>query len=354
MRLPYSHSFARGNRYILLAISLVLLVIILWRIRDVVVVSFGGIIGAIILRGLAEPLARHAKLSETWALTLTLIYCVAVLTGLSWFFGNQTANELGEMQRLIPEALAKLTSNLQRSSAGRVVLDAIKHASADTKFLAGMGTAAGAVLGGLTELSLVIFLSVYFAFNPKEYFEGFLRLIPPANRLRLRNALTDALAALHKWLAAQVCAMIIVGVLAGVSLAILQVPLAFLLGVFAGLLEFIPVVGPVLFTIPAVLVAFTQSPTTVLYVTLVYLGIQQLESNIITPMLQRKAVQLPPAVTLLSVVTGGLLLGPTGVIFGIPLAVVGLSLVKHLYVEGTLEKTPQYRMLPVFERVLQF
>jgi predicted PurR-regulated permease PerM len=115
------------------------------------------------------------------------------------------------------------------------------------------------------------------------------------------------------------------------------VPLALLLGTMAALLEFVPVVGPIVFTIPGLLVAVTQGAHMVWYVLLVYVAVQQLESNILIPLLQRWAVRLPPVISLLSVLAGGLLFGVMGVVFATPAAVVVTVLVKHLYVEDTLE-----------------
>jgi predicted PurR-regulated permease PerM len=246
---------------------------------------------------------------------------------------------LGELQSLLPKAITQLDATLQGSSAGRAIIDLLKHAAADSKMLSSMGVVAGSLVGGLLDLSLVVFLSVYFAFSPELYFEGLLGLIAPHRRPRIRSALSDAVSVLKKWLVAQLYAMVIIGVLVGVSSAALKIPLALLLGIFAGFLEFIPVVGPIVFTIPAVLIASTHNLASVFNVLIVYFAVQQLESNVITPLLQQRAVKVPPAVILLALVVGGLLLGPMGIIFGIPITVVLISLGKNLYLEnrGTTE-----------------
>jgi predicted PurR-regulated permease PerM len=325
---------SRGVRYILFAVGIIILVLMLWRIRDLVLVCFGGIIGAIILRGLADIIAHRCHISPCWALATTLAALAIIFGGLFWFFGNQIANEFGELQSLIPKAIAQLNTTLQGSSAGRAIIDLLKHATADSKMLSNMGVVAGSLFGALTDLSLIVFLSVYFAFSPEVYFEGFLSLITPQHRHRVRHALSDTVCVLKKWLVAQLYAMVIVGVLVGVSSTVLKIPLALVLGISAGFLEFIPVVGPIVFTIPAVLIASTHNLTSVFNVLIVYFAVQQLESNIITPLLQQRAVQVPPAVTLLALMVGGLLLGPMGVVFGIPMTVVLISLAKHLYSEN--------------------
>ena len=126
--------------------------------------------------------------------------------------------------------------------------------------------------------------------------------------------------------------------LTGSALAVLGMPLAMSLGVVAGILEFIPVIGPILAAVPGVLLAFSKGPEMALYVTLVYIAVQQIESNVITPLVQRWAVRLPPVIGLLAVVACGLLFGVLGVVFAMPIAVVVMVMVKKLYVEDTLER----------------
>jgi len=129
-----------------------------------------------------------------------------------------------------------------------------------------------------------------------------------------------------------------VGTMTGVGLALIGVPLSLSLGLVAGLLEFIPVVGPILAAVPGVLLAFSAGPQSAAYAVLLYISVQQIESNILTPLVQRWAVELPPVVALLSIVAAGLVFGVMGVIFATPMAVVVMALVRHLYVEDTLEK----------------
>jgi predicted PurR-regulated permease PerM len=132
--------------------------------------------------------------------------------------------------------------------------------------------------------------------------------------------------------------MMVVGVLTGVGLAFAKVPLALALGVLAGLLDFIPVIGPVVAIVPGLVLALSVDPRTAAWAAVVYVGVQQLENHVIVPLAQRWSVHLPPAIAVLSLVTLGLLFGIMGVLFGMPLTIVVLILVKKLYVEGALEE----------------
>lgn len=252
-------------------------------------------------------------------------------------FGSLAASQVTELQRRLPEALHKVVAWLDRSQPGRMAVDAVKRSSIDSQTLSNVGLAAGVLVSGTANLLLIVFLGIYFALDPETYREGALRLLPPARRPQVRAAMNDAGEALRQWLLAQAVAMLVVGVLTGAGLAIVGVPLAFALGLIAGLLEFVPVAGPILSAIPGLLLAFVSGPETVIWALVVYIAVQQMESNIITPILQRWAVELPPAVGLLAVVACTLLFGVTGVVFATPIAVVVMALVKHLYVEDTLE-----------------
>ncbi len=326
-----------ATRFILIAVALLALAVVLWRVNEVMIAAFGGIVGAAVLRVLAGPVTRYARLPERWAVLVVVLVLLGLLALLGWLFGTQVADQVAEMRRVIPDAVHRVMDTLQQSPLGRAVLSSTKEAAQKSNPISGISLAAGAVLQVVASLLLILFLSVYFALDHRAYLEGALRLVPPARREQVRRAFTEAGEALQKWLLAQLLAMLVVGIAVGVSLALLGLPLALLLGAIAALLEFVPVVGPIVFSVPGLLIAFTQGPRMVLYVVIVYVGIQQVESNILIPILQHWAVRLAPVVSLLSVVAGGLLFGIMGVIFATPLAVAVIALVQHLYVEDTLE-----------------
>jgi predicted PurR-regulated permease PerM len=149
-------------------------------------------------------------------------------------------------------------------------------------------------------------------------------------RANVDAALGSSARALRNWLGGQLVAMVVVGVVTGVGLALLDVPLALSLATIAALLEFIPFLGPIIAAIPAILIAFTVDPMTALYVLLLYVGVQQLEGYVLTPLVQRWAVELPPALGVLSVVVLGVLFGVPGALFAVPLTIVAIVLVREL------------------------
>jgi predicted PurR-regulated permease PerM len=146
------------------------------------------------------------------------------------------------------------------------------------------------------------------------------------------RALEDAVSKLRRWLLGQLVSMVVVGVATAIGLWMVGVPMPFALGMLSGLLDFVPVIGPLAAAVPGVLVAFPQGPDVALWAVVVYLVVQFCEGHFIVPLVQRWAVSLPPAVGLLGAVVFGLLFGLIGVLFAMPLLVVVVSLVEDLYV----------------------
>jgi predicted PurR-regulated permease PerM len=130
--------------------------------------------------------------------------------------------------------------------------------------------------------------------------------------------------------------MLIVGVVTTLGLWLIGVPLALALGLLAALAEFVPNLGPLLAFAPAILLALTESTTQALAVLLLYLGVQGFESYVLTPLVEKRAVALPPALTILSQVLLGVLAGGMGLALATPLAAASLVLVQRFYVEDTL------------------
>ncbi len=199
-----------------------------------------------------------------------------------------------------------------------------------------MTGAASRLFDVLATALVVLFLAIYLTANPGIHIRGIVLLFPEDQRSDVQDALHVTGRALWLWLRAQFASMVIVGVLTWLGLQILGIPLATLLGLLTGLLEFVPLVGPVVSAVPAILMGFVKGPTYALYVALLYMGIQAVESNLITPLVQERGVSLPPSLTLLAAVIFGILFGFLGIIVATPLMVVVFVLVKLLYVERVL------------------
>jgi predicted PurR-regulated permease PerM len=183
---------------------------------------------------------------------------------------------------------------------------------------------------------VILFIGLYVAAQPGLYKNGFVRLMPLEKRNRAHEVLSAVGMTLRWWLIGKMMSMLVVGILTSLGLWLLGMPLALTLGTIAALLTFIPNIGPVLSAVPAVLLALLEGPTQVLYVLLLYLVIQTVESYFITPLIQKRMVALPPALILLAQVLLGVLVGGFGLILATPLAAAALVIVNMVYIEDVL------------------
>jgi predicted PurR-regulated permease PerM len=188
----------------------------------------------------------------------------------------------------------------------------------------------------MADTLVVIFGGIFLAAQPRFYKTGAIKLVPEAKRHLMAGAMDDSERALRLWLKGQLIAMVVVGLLTGFGLWMLGMGSALALGLLAGLLEFIPFVGPVVAAIPAVLIALAVSPELALSVVVLYIAVQQFEGNLLQPIVQQFAVELPGVVLIFSLIAFGILFGITGIIFAAPLAVVSYVMIKKLYVRETL------------------
>jgi predicted PurR-regulated permease PerM len=330
-----SNAVLRG---LIVAAAMIGAALLVVRLADVLLMAFGAVLVGVLLHALAGPIQRRAKLGRMVALTLSVAIIGLALALMTWVFGRQVEAQLASLSELLPRAWRDLHERLDGSPVGaRVLLEMDGWSQLGGGWLLGVGpkiaaNAATAVAGAV----IVIFAGLYLAYHPQSYLRGLLLLLPQRARSRAADVLAASYGALRQWLVGQVLSMLLVGVTTGVGLALAGVPSPFALGMIAGLGQFVPVVGPMAATIPGLLAALAAGPETFAWAAMVYLGAAQLEANVITPLMLRQMAQLPMAVTLFAVLAMGVLLGPLGVLFATPLAVVIYVFVKMLYVEDLL------------------
>jgi predicted PurR-regulated permease PerM len=188
-------------------------------------------------------------------------------------------------------------------------------------------------------LFLILVLSIYIGADPELYHTGILHLVAPGARDKSALVLSRVATVLRKWLMTQAIAMLVIGSAATIALLILHVKAAFALGVIAGLLEFVPTIGPILSAVPAIAMGFLDSPEKALYVGLAYLIIQQAEGHILIPMLMKEGMDLPPALTIVTQGVMALLFGFLGLLVAVPLLAAVLVTIRLVYVQGVVDRS---------------
>jgi predicted PurR-regulated permease PerM len=321
---------------VLIVLGLAALFFLAWQLRTLLLMLFGAVVIATIFRAIADNIARLTRL-PSWASTgLSILIVIGVVAALVAIFGAHVAAQFETLRVKLPEAWRVFEAWVGDFGLGNQLKALAASISTPGGNPANFGRTLMSIGGGIADFIVVIFAGIYLATQPNFYLTGAIKLVPPARRELAAEAMMESERALRLWLRGQAIAMVVVGLLTGVGLWLLGMPSALALGLLAGLLEFIPFAGPILAAIPAVLLGLAVSPEVALWVALLYLAIQQFEGNVLTPLVQQYAVDLPGVVLLFSLIGFGALFGTLGVILAAPLAVVTMVLVKRLYVIETL------------------
>jgi predicted PurR-regulated permease PerM len=275
---------------------------------------------------------------------------LAVLGGLALILGiagtalvpviEDQARELAETFPVLLENAQNLVVRLQ-SSLGLETsfrLDPQNVLDSARNFLSGgtLTTVAnlGASVANVLSFTVVIVIAtVYAVAQPAPLINGFVALFPAGQRQRVREILREMYETVQRWFLGQLASMAIIGVLSTVALSLIGVPFALLLGIFSGLISFIPFVGPLISVIPPVLLALIGDPIDALWVVLAYAGIQTIESYLIQPLVMSRAVSLHPAVVMFALLVMGTLFGFVGVLLAVPLAAALQVLLQKLWIE---------------------
>ena len=311
---------------------------------DVFLLAFAGVLVSVFLRGLATYLASHTRLSYGLSLGVVVVALLGLAAGVGFIVVPSVTSQAHDLRQQLPDAFNRLQDRMEGVDW---LQDLVGELPSPDKMI---GRRAGVwsritgffstALGLLTDLVVIAFVGLYIAVAPDLYRRGLLALVPPRGHARAKSVLSNLDNTLWWWLIAKLIAMAIVGVLTGLGLWWLGIPAPIALGALAALLTFIPNFGPVLAAAPAILLAMTQGLKDAGFVVLLYAAIQTLESYLITPNIEKKTINLPPALTISVQVLLGILAGGLGLLVATPLCATALVLVRDLYVQRAPDEAP--------------
>lgn len=273
------------------------------------------------------------------ALAVVVVALLGVMAAGGWAIGAMAATQVKELIDTLPSAVEHFKATLGESEAGRFVLERFPDSSApaDETVKKAPWWALALTLDVITGVALMGFIALFVAANPGLYARGVVRLLPQGRRRRARQVLAELDTRMRRWLLGKLVTMVVIAGVTWAGLALIGVPLALALGMVAGLLNFIPYVGPLVAFVPAVLLALMQwGFGTVGAVAGLWVGVQTLEGYILTPLIDQKSVDVPPALQLSALAVAGALMGTLGIVLGAPLTAVIFVLVQRLYVEDAL------------------
>lgn len=332
-------SFSRFATMVVIVIALVGTAWLMVSMTRFLMLVFAAIVIAAVFDALTRRICRLTGMSRGIALTLAVVGLVVLIGGAFTLFGAQIAGQFDTIVASLPGAIGGVESFLDSVGLGDAARSLFDQGESDVSTL--LSRAGGYLLAatsGIADAVLVFVGAIFLASNPGVYRRGMLMLMPARAEDTAAAALDDASRGLRGWMVGQAVSSLVVALLTWGGLQLLGVPAAGGLGVIAGLLDVIPMIGPIIAGVPAVLLAFTVSPSTALWTIVVFLIIQQLQGNFLQPMIQKQAVDVPPAVLLFAVVAAGLLFGPLGVLLAAPLTVVVFVMVQRVYVRTILDK----------------
>lgn len=303
-------------------------------------IIFGAVLVGVCLQGLTARISRHGRLPWYPSLAVSLLLLLSFLAGFAVFAGPQIVDQTTALIERIPADVQRLKTILSEYGWGRELLKRIppvdQMVPQQENFVGRISGIFSTALGTVTNIVLVFIVGVYLAANPGIYTGGLLYLVPTPYRQDARDVVESLENALHWWLVGRITSMAVVGALTMTSLWLIDMPLPLALGLIAALLSFIPYIGPVVAAVPAILIGLSQRPLMGLYVLLVYGSIELLEGYLITPLIQQRAVSLPPALLLIAQLFMGVLFGFVGLLLATPLAVALIVLIQTIYVRKVL------------------
>jgi predicted PurR-regulated permease PerM len=336
-------------RVAMMVVAAGIVLLLLWQTRILVLTVFLGILFALAVSAGADRLAQW-RVPRGVAAPLIVFTFVGLFAAFGSWIGPTVREQSVELKTKLPEALGKLEQWVGARGGGIISTitglgdtpapaqgDSAKAAADSTS---GRPTASplrdrlltqvggfgrqflhvlGSTLAVLAGIVLVIFLSIYFAIDPSVYRRGLLHLVPRHAREQTDEILTAIAVTLRKWLVTQLIAMVVIGSVTTVVLMALKVRAAVPLGILAGLLEFVPTLGPVLSAVPAIAMGFVDSPQKALAVGVAYIGIQFVENHLLIPILMKQGLNLPPALTIIMQSLMALVFGAMGLLVAVPM-----------------------------------
>ncbi len=361
---------------------------LLWNVYALAIVAFLGVLFGLAISRVVEPMTRFAiplgkrefKLPRGLAAGIVVLGIIGSVVGVFAWSAPTLKEQFGVLQRKLPEAVDRVDSWLDSQRGGVLgpliagltiqgVPDTTKVTARDpttgapiqslvvttpdtTKQSPGLVKALlnqvivtgqpylfpfiSSAFAALAGMLLVAMLATYVAADPGLYHRGVMHLVPHRHRARAGDVMSQMATILRRFMRAQLIGMLTIGVVTTIALYALGIPAALPLGILAGLLEFIPNVGPLISALPAVLMGFIDGPQKALSVAIVYMIIQQLENHLLIPILMKEGVDLPPVLTIIAQALMAIVFGFLGLLIAVPLLAIVMVAVRTLYVEGVV------------------
>ncbi|WP_164157388.1 AI-2E family transporter [Sandarakinorhabdus rubra] len=332
MTVPDPHAVSDAGRWFRRSLAVmagIALALAIWQLQQLLLILFASALVGLMLSDFAGLLQRWLRLPFAAALAAAVIIPLLALLVVFGLFGQVMVEQFLLLADRFPAALAQVRGWAEATPIGRQILAQISTAAPKMEQVVDFAQSALANVGSaITGLAVVLVAALYLAAQPRLYVDGLVAMLPPARQARALETVAAVRTALTFWLKGQAIGMAFVAVGTSFGLWLVGLPSPLAIGLVAGLCEFVPYLGVILVSVPTVILGFGQGVETGLFTIVALVVVQQLQGNVVMPIAQSRFGDLPPVLTIFSLIAAGSLLGPLGVILAVPLTVVGMALLK--------------------------
>ena len=314
----------------------VIMLLIIYKTFHVFLLLMASSLIALFFNAVSNRVKKWTGLGNGVSLAVTIVLIIVLLGLFFWMVGAEAQVQFKEMQEAVPVMIDNAQSYLNKSEVGRKVSDYVSDIENQKKVLPFLQSFFTSSFGVFGDLYIVIFLSIFLSVAPFDYVNGIVNLVPRRGKVKAKQLLENLGTNLQKWMKGAIVSGFVIATFIAIALLILGIDMWLILAIFAGLLNVIPNFGPIIAMIPGVLVALLTSPTLALLVAGSYILSQTIEGNLITPNIQKKLLNIPPALLISFQVLMGTLLGGWGIVLAVPMLVIVITVVKKLYLDENM------------------
>ncbi|MES2267123.1 MAG: AI-2E family transporter [Bacteroidota bacterium] len=322
-------------------VALLVVAILIARVAfNVLLMILAGALISVYFHGLGDMIERKTKWNRKVCMAISVGGSFLILGTLLWFMGTTIQGQIAILSESLPETINNFKAKLGSSPLGSKVLEYFNEDGNSDKMFTTARSFFSTSFGVLGNIYIIMFLGIFFSTHPSLYKDGIIKLFPQKNKPMARKVIERVSQALKGWLKGMMLSMVLIFIMISTGLTIIGIPVALVLALLTGLLKLIPNFGSLAAMIPGVLLALTRDLNTAIIVALLYMVSQTIVSNIVTPLIQKKMINIPPALTIISQVLMGVLSGVLGIILAVPLLSIIIILVDEIYVKKINPEEP--------------
>ena len=314
-------------------VCLALLLLLFVRVAfNILLMTFMGVLIAVYFHGLADFINRKTKISRKLSLFISIAGTITLLSAMIWIIGSTVQQQAAQLSHTLPQIIGTAKTKLAGSAAGQQLLG---YTSGDNskKLLDTASTFFNSSFGVLGDLYIILFLGIFFTADPSLYKNSLLAIVPSQQEADGSIIWDRISTALKAWLKTKLVSMVLVTIVVSIGLTFIGLPGTLVLGLIAGLLDIIPNFGPVIAMAPGVLLGLMVSPQMAIIAALIYVVCETIVGSIFMPLIQKKMINIPPAITMISQLVMGVICGLMGIILAVPILLVLTILVDELYIK---------------------